>query len=62
MDLNRPLMETIPAPAKVRTALGKALRQVELLQKLLRIAERVADYRQCDRTREAEEEGIDPWQ
>jgi hypothetical protein len=56
MDLTRPLMETLPPPVKVRRALGDALRQVELLKKLLRIAERVADYRQCDRGRETEEE------
>jgi hypothetical protein len=48
-DLDKPLMQLLPCPAAVRERLGDALREVELLRKLLRLAERAEEYRECDR-------------
>ena len=43
------LLESLPPPHVVRDRLGDALREVELLRSLLRIAEKAEDYRECDR-------------
>ncbi|GEM_PF-7028038 len=43
------LIEGLPPPQVVRDRLGDALREVELLRGLLRIAEKAAEYRECDR-------------
>jgi hypothetical protein len=48
MTLDRPLMETLPPPRAVRIRLGDALREVELLRRLLLLAERAEMYRACD--------------
>jgi hypothetical protein len=50
MMLNRPLMETLPPPHAVRDRLGDAMREVELLRRLLRLAERAAMYRELDQS------------
>jgi hypothetical protein len=49
MILDRPILELLPRPATVRDRLGDALREVELLRLLLRLAERAEHYRSCDR-------------
>jgi hypothetical protein len=49
MNLIRPILQTIPPVASVRRKLGRALREVDLLQRLLRVAERAEFYRECDR-------------
>jgi hypothetical protein len=46
--LDRPLVRTIPQPEAIRRRLGDALREVELLRRLLRVAERAAVYRRAD--------------
>jgi hypothetical protein len=53
MPIDQPLLETIPPPHVVRDKLGNALREVELLRKLLRISERAEQYRQVDQRRSA---------
>ena len=47
--LKRPIIHSLPAPAAVRNRLGDALREVELLRKLLRLSERAAEYREIDK-------------
>jgi hypothetical protein len=49
MFLDRPLMETLPASHAVRNRLGDAMREVELLRRLLLLSERAEKYRACDR-------------
>jgi len=49
MTLNKPIIEVLPAPGIVRVRLGDALREVELLRWLLRLAERADQYRQIDK-------------
>jgi hypothetical protein len=46
---NKPIIDLIPAPEDVRYRLGDALREVELLRRLLRLAERAEQYRDIDR-------------
>jgi len=53
MKIKHPLVNTIPHPRIVCDLLGNALREVELLKKLLIIAERAEKFRQCDRERAA---------
>ena len=48
MTLERSLVEELPSVQQVRNRLGDALREVELLRKLLPIAERAEEYRQAD--------------
>lgn len=52
MALGRPLMVMLPSPEQIRGKLGDALREVELLRALLRVAERAERYRAADRQRE----------
>jgi hypothetical protein len=49
MFAERSLVDSMPPPQVVRDRLGDALREVELLRGLLRIAEKADDYRECDR-------------
>ena len=49
MTLDRPVLESLPPPLHIRHRLGDALREVELLRALLRLAERAEAYRHCDR-------------
>jgi hypothetical protein len=51
MNLTRPLVQSLPHPADVRNRLGDALREVELLRRLLVLAERAELYRECDQER-----------
>jgi hypothetical protein len=51
MRLDLPLIRALPSPQRIRHRLGDALREVELLRRLLRLAERAAEYRACDRKR-----------
>jgi hypothetical protein len=44
-----PLVENMPPVAEVRDRLGDALREVTLLRRLLRIAERAEEWRQRDK-------------
>jgi hypothetical protein len=44
-----PIIDTIPPPQTVRDRLAHALREVELLRGLLRLAARAEDYREIDR-------------
>ncbi len=46
--LDRPLIESLPSPKEVRHRLGNALREVELLRRLLRMAEIADKYRRLD--------------
>jgi hypothetical protein len=52
MTLKQPLVETLPTPDLVRHRLGDALREVELLRKLLRLAECAEEYRRIDQETE----------
>jgi len=49
MGSNRPLIETVPPPGQIRARLSDALREAELLRKLLKVAEAAEHFRQCDR-------------
>ena len=42
------LMNTLPQPREIRMRLGDAMREVELLRALLKVAERAERYRRCD--------------
>ncbi len=50
---DRSLVHALPHPKLVRDRLGDALREVELLRRLLRVAERAEEYREYDRSRQA---------
>jgi hypothetical protein len=49
MKSKRPLIETLPSPQDVRRRLGDALREAQLLRRLLRLAVIAEEYRQIDR-------------
>jgi hypothetical protein len=49
MTLDQPFLELLPSATIVRHRLGDALREVELLRGLLRLAERAESFRQSDR-------------
>lgn len=49
MTLKAPIVESMPSVQEVRYQLGDALREVELLRGLLRLAERAERYREVDR-------------
>jgi hypothetical protein len=51
----RRLVELIPPPQSVRDRLGDALREVQLLRRLLRLADLAERYRECDRRHERQE-------
>jgi hypothetical protein len=40
-----PVLDTIPPPTVVRDQLGRALREVSLLRRILRLAEKAEQYR-----------------
>ncbi len=46
------LIDLIPPRQLVLDRLGDALREVELLRRLLRLADRAEEYRKCDRDKE----------
>ena len=46
------LLTSLPSPQLVRNRLGDALREVELLRRLLRLSERAEQYRTWDRVHE----------
>ena len=48
MFTEKSLVESLPPPEVVRDRLGDALREVELLRGLLKLAEKAAEYRECD--------------
>jgi hypothetical protein len=54
--LNKPLITTLPKPEAVRRRLGETLREVELLRRLLRVAERAEVYRRVDHLLETDTE------
>jgi hypothetical protein len=49
MAANHLLIDLIPPPQAVRYRLGDALREVELLRRLLRLADLADHYRRLDR-------------
>jgi hypothetical protein len=49
------LIETLPTPAELHGRLGRALREVELCRRLLKVAERAEVFRAADRRYEAGE-------
>jgi hypothetical protein len=49
MDLRSPLVTVLPHPMDVRHRLGDAMREVDLLRRLLVLSERAEQFRQCDR-------------
>jgi hypothetical protein len=51
MSIDKPLIDSLPAPAMVRDRLGDALREVELLRRLLRLAVTAEQFRATDRQR-----------
>jgi hypothetical protein len=57
MSLKPPMVANLPTAGEVRHQLGDALREVELLRGLLRLAERAERYRQSDREATAVEAG-----
>ncbi len=46
--LKAPLMRSFPPVREIAHRLGDTLREVEILRGLLRLAERVERYRECD--------------
>ena len=56
IDLQKPLIEILPDPATVRIRLGYALREVELLRRLLRLAKTAETYRVLDRDAQGKRE------
>jgi hypothetical protein len=48
MPLQTPIIDSLPTPRDIRHMLGDALREVELLRALLKIAERAERYRKID--------------
>jgi len=44
MGSNRPLIETVPPPGQIRARLSDALREAELLRKLLRLQKRLSIF------------------
>ncbi len=53
MRRQRPLLiDMIPPPQAVAIRLGDALREVELLRRLQRLADIAEEYRECDRQRQ----------
>ena len=46
--IEKPLIESLPDPASVRLRLGNALREVELLRRLLRLASLAETFRVLD--------------
>jgi hypothetical protein len=57
MSLNKPIVQSLPPTQTVRDRLGNALREVELLRSLLKLAEKAERYRERDREIR-EEEGV----
>jgi hypothetical protein len=49
VSLKTPIVENMPSVIEVRDKLGDALREVMLLRRLLRIAERAEQWRQRDK-------------
>jgi hypothetical protein len=49
MTLPSPVVESLPPANEVRRRLGDALREVQILRGLLRLAERAERYRERDR-------------
>jgi hypothetical protein len=47
-----PLQETLPTPAELREKLRQAMREVDLLKRLLRVSERAAQFRRVDQEKE----------
>jgi hypothetical protein len=47
-DLIPPSLSLVPAPAELRHRLAVALREVDLLRRLIRVADHAAHYRQSD--------------
>ena len=54
---DQPLIQSLPPPAVVRDQLANALREVELLRRLLRLSERAEQYRHRDLELNREEAG-----
>jgi hypothetical protein len=57
IHLEKPLVEILPDPVNVRARLGNALREVELLRRLLRLAKVAETYRALDREAQGKGEG-----
>jgi hypothetical protein len=57
IQLEKPLIETLPTPAVVRERLGDTLREVDLLRRLLRLAKAAEQFRHADRGRCEHEKG-----
>jgi len=49
MSINHLLIDVVPSVPSVRNRLGDALREVQLLRRLLRLTELAEEYRQMDR-------------
>jgi hypothetical protein len=52
-----PILESLPPADELRDRLGDALREVDLLRSLIRVAERADRYRERDQEIAAEREG-----
>ena len=48
-ELDPPVVQSLPSPTVLRHRLGDALREVELLRALVRLAEKAERYRERDR-------------
>jgi hypothetical protein len=57
MNFAPPLTENLPPPEELERRLGAALREVELLRRLLRVSERAARYRKVLGEKAAAESG-----
>jgi hypothetical protein len=45
LNLDNPIIDVLPPPGLVRDRLGDALREVELLRRLLQLSTRAEEYR-----------------
>ena len=49
MTLKRPVADNFPTEVEIADALADAMRDVELLKGMLKLAGKAAHYRECDR-------------
>jgi hypothetical protein len=54
LDISKPITESFPSARELRDTLAVKLREVDVLKKLLPIAERLEEYRAADQQRNVE--------
>ncbi len=58
-DQEAELIEALPTPAELEHRLSRALREVDLCRRLIKVAERAQLFRDADRRRQARESADD---